>query len=394
MSGATAPLAGIRVVDLTSNMSGPLATMVLADQGADVVKVEPFTGDAIRTVGSGHSGMSAYFANNNRGKRSIAINLSVDAGRDIVRQLVAGADVFAQNFRPGVIERLGLGADELQSAHPRLVYASISGFGASGPLAGAPAYDHVVQALSGFAAIQSAGASEPSMVRHGVIDKATAYTLAQAVTAALLDRERTGRGMRIDVSMLDVAIAFLWPDGMMDHTVDEPSSVLPPTSRSFRVSPTADGEVVLVTLTAAQWAGLTAALLDDEDDGGDAMADTAERMKGGAEVMRRVRSVIASMPTDEVVRRLRAADVAVAPVRQLDEVADDPQVVASGTVRAFDHAVLGRVHQPRAAPLFDGVAIDPAPSAPRLGEHTDAILHEAGWSDSDISALRADGVVT
>jgi crotonobetainyl-CoA:carnitine CoA-transferase CaiB-like acyl-CoA transferase len=192
--------------------------------------------------------------------------------------------------------------------------------------------------------------------------------------------------------MLDVAIAFLWPDGMMDHTVDAPSSVLPPTSRSFRVSPTADGEVVLVTLTAAQWAGLTAALLDDAGD--DAMTDTAERMKGGAEVMRRVRSVIASMPTEEVVSRLRGADVAVAPVRQLDEVADDPQVAASGTVRAFDHTVLGRVHQPRAAPLFDGIAIDPTPSAPRLGEHTDEILHDAGWSDSEIATLRADGIVS
>ncbi|MEY2459488.1 MAG: hypothetical protein QOG30_1318 [Acidimicrobiaceae bacterium] len=392
MSGATAPLAGIRVVDLTSNMSGPLATMVLADQGADVVKVEPLTGDAIRSVGSGHAGMSAYFANNNRGKRSIAINLAVEEGRNIVRRLAADADVFAQNFRPGVIERLGLAADELQRANPRLVYASISGFGTTGPLAEAPAYDHVVQALSGFAAIQSAGTTEPSMVRHGVIDKATAYTLAQAVTATLLERVRTGRGTRIDVSMLDVAIAFLWPDGMMDHTVDEPSSVLPPTSRSFRVSPTADGQVVLVTLTGAQWAGLTAALLDG--DGGDAMTDTAERMKGGAETMRRVRSVIASMPTDEVVARLRAADVAVAPVRQLDEVAADAQVVASGTVRAFDHTVLGPVHQPRAAPLFDGEAIDPVPSAPRLGEHTDAVLREAGCSDADITGLRASGVVS
>jgi crotonobetainyl-CoA:carnitine CoA-transferase CaiB-like acyl-CoA transferase len=392
MSGATAPLAGIRVVDLTSNMSGPLATMVLADQGADVVKVEPLTGDAIRSVGSGHAGMSAYFANNNRGKRSIAINLAVEEGRNIVRRLAADADVFAQNFRPGVIERLGLAADDLQRANPKLVYASISGFGSTGPLAAAPAYDHVVQALSGFAAIQSAGTTEPSMVRHGVIDKATAYTLAQAVTAALLERVRTGRGTRIDVSMLDVAIAFLWPDGMMDHTVDEPSSVLPPTSRSFRVSPTADGQVVLVTLTGAQWAGLTAALLDD--DGGDAMADTAERMKGGAETMRRVRSVIASMPTDEVVARLRAADVAVAPVRQLDEVADDPQVVASGTVRAFDHSVLGPVHQPRAAPLFDGEAINPSPNAPRLGEHTDDVLREAGCSDADIAGLRAEGVVS
>ena len=391
MPDAPAPLAGVRIIDLTSNMSGPLATMVLADQGADVIKVEPPAGDAIRSVGTGHGGMSAYFANNNRGKRSIAIDLSTEAGRDIVRRLAAEADVFAQNFRPGVIERLGLDAGSLMAANPRLIYASISGFGSAGPLAGAPAYDHVVQALSGYAAIQSAGTNEASMVRHGVVDKATAYTLAQAVTAALLQRERTGRGTQIDVSMLDVAIAFLWPDGMMDHTVDEPSNVLPPTSRSFRVTPTADSQVVLVTLTAAQWAGLTKALLDDEES--DDMTDTSARMKGGAEVMRRVRSAIASMPTEEVVARLRAADVPVAPVRQLDEVARDPQVAACGTVKALQHNVLGPIHQPRPAPYFDGVPIEPTPTAPQLGDHTDEILRDAGWSDADVAALRAEGVL-
>jgi crotonobetainyl-CoA:carnitine CoA-transferase CaiB-like acyl-CoA transferase len=384
------PLADVRIIDLTTNMSGPLATMVLADQGADVVKVEPPSGDAIRTVGTGHGGMSAYFANNNRGKRSIAIDLTKDAGREVVRRLTADADVFAQNFRPGVVDRLGLSAPALQAENPRLIYASISGFGTTGPLADAPAYDHVVQALSGFAALQTAGTTEPSMVRHGVVDKATAYTFAQAITAALFQRERTGQGTRIDVSMLDVAIAFLWPDGMMDHTVDQPSTVLPPTSRSFRVSPTADGHVVLVTLTAAQWSGLTTALLGDDNA---AMTDTAERMTGGADVMRKVRAVIADMPTDEVVSRLRAADVPVAPVRDLHEVADDPQVIASGTVRAFEHAVLGDVHQPRPAPLFDGTATDPAPNAPLLGEHTDEVLRQAGWRDDEIAELRADQVV-
>jgi crotonobetainyl-CoA:carnitine CoA-transferase CaiB-like acyl-CoA transferase len=393
MTDPTKPLTGTRVIDLTTNMSGPLATMVLADQGADVVKVEAPAGDAIRTVGSGHDGMSAYFANNNRGKRSVAIDLSTERGRDVVRRLAANADVFAQNFRPGVVERLGLGADELMAANPRLVYASISGFGTQGPLADAPAYDHVVQALSGFAAIQTAGTGEPSMVRHGVIDKATAYTLAQAVTAALLHRERTGRGTRVDVAMLDVALAFLWPDGMMDHTIDEPSTVLPPTSRSFRVSPTADGKVVLVTLTSAQWAALTSAILD-VGGAGDPMADTAERMTGGAEVMRRVRARVAAMATAEVVERLRAADVPVAPVVELDEVADNDQVVASGTVRAFEHGVLGPVHQPRPAPLFDGAAIETATTAPRLGEHTDAVLGDAGWTRGEIRDLRAAGVIT
>jgi formyl-CoA transferase len=177
---------------------------------------------------------------------------------------------------------------------------------------------------------------------------------------------------------------------MMDHTVDQPSTVLPPTSRSFRVSPTADGHVVLVTLTASQWSGLTTALLGDDNA---AMTDTAERMKGGADVMRKVRAVIADMPTDEVVSRLLAADVPVAPVRDLHEVAEDPQVIASGTVRAFEHTVLGDVHQPRPAPLFDGTATDPAPNAPLLGEHTDEVLRQAGWRDDEIDELRADQVV-
>jgi formyl-CoA transferase len=148
---------------------------------------------------------------------------------------------------------------------------------------------------------------------------------------------------------------------------------------------------VLVTLTAAQWSALTGALLDDGEAG--AMTDTSARMKGGAEVMRRVRTAVASMPTDEVVERLRAADVPVAPVRQLDEVAHDPQVVACGTVKAFEHSVVGKVHQPRPAPLFDGAPIEPTPNAPELGQHTDEVLRDAGWSDADIADLRARSIV-
>jgi len=404
---AAQPLAGIRVVDLTTNMSGPLATMVLADQGADVVKVEPPDGDLIRTVGTGRGGMSAYFANLNRGKRSIAVDLGVPAGRDLVAGLAASADVFVQNFRTGVVDRLGLGAEALMAANPRLVYASISGFGSTGPLARAPAYDHVVQAMAGFAALQDDG-EEPAMVRQGVVDKASAYTAAQAITAALLARATTGTGTRVDVSMLDVAVAFVWPDGMMNDTCDAPDQVLPPVSRSFRLTPTADGHVSLVTLTGKQWASLVEALLDGDGDGdgsgdgsgdgrGDAGArdvqDTGRRMENGGEIMHRVRARIADLPTAEVVERLAAADVPCAPVAALADVPAVPQVAASGSVRAFDHAVLGPVHQARPAPLFDGEPSPLRPWAPHVGEHTDTVLREAGLGDAEIAALRADGVV-
>lgn len=391
--GGFRPLAGVRVIDLTSNMSGPLATMVLADQGADVVKVEPLAGDLIRTVGTGRNGMSAYFANLNRGKRSIAIDLSTDRGVELVRRMSASADVFAQNFRTGVVERLGLGADVLMGGNERLIYASISGFGLDGPMATQPAYDHVVQALSGFAALQAVK-DGPDLVRQGAIDKASAYTLAQAITAALLQRTRTGKGVRIDVSMLDVALAFVWPDGMMNNTVIGDTKVLPPVSRSFRTTPTADGHVVLVTLTAKQWDGLVDAILTEEgDDTGGDLSDTGTRMEHGAEIMRAVRQRLLELPTDEVVDRLQRADVPCAPVRDLDELHDDPQIAASGILDVIDHPVMGPIRQPAPAPLVDGARIEPGAPAPEVGAHTAEVLAECGLDQGDIAELLDTGVV-
>ncbi len=389
------PLDGVRVVDLTTNMSGPLATMVLAEQGADVVKVEPLAGDLIRTVGTGRGGMSAYFANLNRGKRSIALDLGSAAGRDIVLRLSAGADAFVQNFRPGVVERLGVGPDDVMGVNDALVYVSISGFGATGPRATAPAYDHVVQALAGFCA-QQGDDQAASMVKQGVIDKATSYTTAQAVTAALLARTRTGRGTRVDVSMLDVALAYLWPDGMMNHTVIDPERVLPPVARSFRVTPTADGFVALVTLTPGQWSALVEALADPDEAGrGDHadLSDTARRMTEGAAIMRAVRKRIADLPTAEVVERLARADVPCAPVLALDEVHRDPQVVASGSLVELDHPVLGPIRQPTPAARFGGTVSPLGHPAPEAGAHGRQVLRELGYDDDEIDRLARDGVV-
>lgn len=384
------PLDGVRIIDLTTNMSGPLATMVLAEQGAEVVKVEPVAGDLIRSVGTGRDGMSAYFANLNRGKRSIAVDLGTDRGRDLVLRLADDADVFVQNFRPGVVERLGVGPDEVMARNPGLVYASISGFGREGPRAEAPAYDHVVQALAGFCALQGDDTAA-SMVKQGVIDKATSYSTAQAVTAALLARTRTGVGTRIDVSMLDVALAYLWPDGMMNHTVLEPDSVLPPVSRSFRVTPTADGFVALVTLTSGQWKALVDALADPAER--PELADTAARMGGGAAIMREVRQTISGMPTAEVVARLGAANVPCAPVLGLDELHLDAQIIASGTIVEVEHPTLGTIRQPVPAPRFDGAVSPLGSPAPTVGADTRNILTGAGLTDDEIDRLAADGII-
>jgi crotonobetainyl-CoA:carnitine CoA-transferase CaiB-like acyl-CoA transferase len=384
------PLEGYRVIDLTMNMSGPLATMLLADQGADVVKVEPPGGDPIRKVGSGSPGLSAYFANLNRNKRSIVVDLKTDDGVGIVRDLAAQADVFVENFRPGVADRLGVGAVALCPANPQLVYLAISGFGPAGPRRDAPAYDHVVQALSGMASRQADHTGEPSLVRHGVVDKATAYTAAQAITAALLQRHRSGQGAVIDVSMLDVAIGFLWPDGMMDRTVEAPERDRPSIARSFRLTRTSDGFISVVTLTDRQWSGLVAAVAIDVDERSGSIEG---RMQHGAQTMREVVRRLGTMSTVEALARLSEKGVPCAPVVGLDALSAEPQVIASDTIQLIDHPVLGRLRQPRPAARWrDGT--DRLEPAPTLGQHTDEILAAAGMDPARIEQLRWEGVVS
>ena len=386
------PLTGYRVLDLTMNMSGPFGTMMLADQGADVIKVEPPGGEVIRKVGTGRDGTTAYFANLNRNKRSIVIDLQTDRGRAVLLRLLDGADVFIQNFRLGVAGRLGLGSEELREGRPRLVYVSITGFGPAGPLASAPAYDHAVQALSGIAARQADPKEGlPDLVRHGIVDKATAYTAAQAITAALLTRERTGSGDSIEISMLDVAINFLWPDGMMSHTCLEDLPPVPAVAGSFRLTRTADGYVSVVTLTDRQWQGLVAAAGVMED----SRSGTVEgRMKHGGDTMRAVKKRLGELTTDEVVALMAAHEVPCAPVVGLEQVHRHPQVVAARVLEETVHPVRGRMRQPRPAARFSsGAAPAPRP-APAAGEHTEEVLEEAGFSAAEQAELRDSGVVS
>ncbi len=207
------PLDGIRVLDLTGMVSGPMATMMLADQGADVIKIEPPAGDLMRHYGVMRNGMSSSFLSNNRGKRSLTLNIKEPAGLEIMRKLVATADVLVQNFRPGAIERMGLGEAVVRAVKPDIIYVSISGFGEHGPYAGQRVYDPVIQALSGVAEIQAdRRTGEPRMVRTVIADQTTAVTAAQAIAVALFARERTGQGQHVRLAMLDTMIAYLWPD--------------------------------------------------------------------------------------------------------------------------------------------------------------------------------------
>jgi crotonobetainyl-CoA:carnitine CoA-transferase CaiB-like acyl-CoA transferase len=390
MAGA---LDGIRILDLTAMITGPMATMILADQGAEVVKIEPpGIGDIMRYLGSNSRGISAMYASCNRNKQSVVLNLATDEGKAIVRELAAESDVFIQNFRPGVIERLGLGEDVLRADHPELVYASLNAFGETGPYSNRPAFDHILQGMTGAAYVQRQ--DEPEYMRQAWVDKATAVNAAQAITAALLARERGAGGQHLRISMLDVGLAFLWPDGHSSTMLLEDDAVhLPPISNTYQPAPTKDGAVTIVAITEAQRTNLLIAM-EQEHLLADARFSTPEAFLTNLDAFRdEVSRVGQELTSEEVIERLREADVPCGPILRPEEVQHFPQVVASGALVESEHPVMGRILQPRPPARFEGTPSEIRTPAPSLGEHTHAVLARMGRDDETIEKLRADGVV-
>jgi crotonobetainyl-CoA:carnitine CoA-transferase CaiB-like acyl-CoA transferase len=392
------PLAGIRVVDLTSVVSGPLATMFLADQGAEVIKVEPLGGDITRQSRQSVSAsgeFSALFVSTNRGKRSLSLDLKRPEAATIMRKLICRADVLVQNFRPGTMERLGLGEPTLRAENPRLIYVSISGVGERGPYAKKRVYDPIIQGLSGFADLQADPETRrPRMIRTIVADKTTAIFAAQAVTAALFARERTGEGQHIRLAMLDTMIAYLWPEAMTQYTVvGREATTADPTARPELIFETADGYITVGTISDSEWRGFCAAsersgLAEDSR-----FSTPAGRAANATARILLMAEIIKERPTAEWLQRLDANDVPSAPVLRRGEVITNEQVVARELIDEFDHPDIGRIRQPKPAARFDRTPAEIRGPAPRIGEHSAVILAELGLEPAEIERLATKKIV-
>ncbi|MFC3228266.1 CaiB/BaiF CoA transferase family protein [Marinibaculum pumilum] len=390
------PLHGFTILDLSAMLSGPWCTSILGDQGADVIKIEvPGKGDHTRALRNQRGGLPANFLQINRNKRSLTLDMKNPAGRQVFLDLAARADVVVQNFRPGVVDRLGIGYDAVRGINPRIVYLSLSGFGEAGPYSHKPVYDPVIQALSGLTTIQ-AGADEarPKLVRTVLPDKLSAVTASQAITAALLSRERTGEGQHIRLSMLDAVMAFLWASDYNAQTFpDRPTTNQRAASFIDLIYETADGYMTVAVMSNKEWEALTRAFDKPEWLTDPRFATPSARDNHINERLEMTQDVLRTRTTAEWLEVLEREGVPCAPALTRNAAVEHEQVQASGILVEVEHPTAGRLRHARPAARFESTPADLRRGAPELGQHNEEILRELGRSEAEIEALRASGAI-
>ncbi len=391
------PLKGIKVIDLTAMVSGPTATMMLGDQGADVIKVEPLDGELMRKVGNSINGITDSFLCCNRSKRSLTLNLKSKKAISILKKLISVSDIFIQNFRPGTIERMGLSYKEVKNINKNIIYVSISGFGEKGPYVKQRVYDPVIQALSGLADIQRDHSTGiPKQVRTIIPDKTTGMATAQAISSALFYRERYKKGQHIKIAMLDVMIAYLWPEGSASLTfVGKEKNPSEGQLGIDLVFITKDKKYITAgAVTDKEWIGLCKAI-NREDLINDKKFNTPNaRVKNKVERRRIIAKEIAKHSSKRILNKLQKAEVPSAPILSRNEILKNEQVIENNMIQYFNSKKFGKIRSPRPAPIYTKTPINAQQLAPLLGENTEEILKELNYSQKEIDLLIKEQVIT
>ena len=375
------PLKGIKIIDLTSMVSGPMCSMILADQGAEVIKVEPVIGDQVRHMATPHNGVNAPFYSVNRGKKSLAIDLKSKEGKEILLKLAEDADVFMQNFRPGAIDRMGFSEKVIRKLNKKIIYLSISGFGEKGPYSQSRVYDPVIQALSGATDIQAdRDTGRPKMFRIIIADKTTALTAAQAVSSALYAREISGTGQHISLSMLESMLAFFWPEGMAGLVYeDKEFDVRKIQGTQDLIYKAKDRYITAGAVSDAEWRGMCRALNREDLIDDKRFSDSSSRMVNAQERKELTGEEISKWDSDELLERFQKEGVPCAPLLDRMELMDHEQITANETIWYDNFDGFGQIRQARPAARFSKTESKIVRPAPKLGEHGLEILSDLGY---------------
>ena len=380
------PLTGLKVLDLTGMVSGPVAAMMLADQGAEVIKVEPVNGELVRHMATPHNGVNPVFFSCNRGKKSIALDLKSEEGKKILLKLASEADIFMQNFRPGAIERMGFGEDVIRKLNEKIIYVSISGFGNRGPYANSRVYDPVIQALSGATDIQAdRETGKPKMFRIIIADKVTALTTAQAISSALYAREKHGTAQHIELSMLDCMISFFWPEGMAGIVYAENEIDVRKLQGSQDLIYQAEDKYITAgAVSDAEWKGMCKALKREDLIDDERFATPAGRV-ANAQIRKEITGEeISKWKSSEILKRLQEEGVPSAPLLDRMDLLDNDQILANESILRVNIDGFGEVRQARPAARFSKTPSELSRPAPKLGEHSFEILSSLGFDDAII----------
>jgi crotonobetainyl-CoA:carnitine CoA-transferase CaiB-like acyl-CoA transferase len=391
------PLQGIRIIDLTTVLMGPFATQTLGDYGADVIKIESLDGDVTRQIGpTRHPGMGPVFLNANRSKRSICLDLKKDAGRAVALRLIAAADVLVYNVRPQAMQRLRLGYEDVAAVNPRLIYAGVFGFGQDGPYAAKAAYDDLIQGGSALAHLMARGGDgTPRYVPNALVDRIVGLNAVGAILASLVHRDRTGVGQRVDIPMFETMAGFVMGDHLGGLTYEPPldqggyARHLSPDRRPYKTS---DGYLCVIVYNDKQWDKFLTATGRNDLRSDPRFATFAGRANNIDHVYAELARIIAQRPTAEWIKLLDEADVPALPMHDLVSILSDPHLTATDFFPTVEHPSEGKIRSMRTAATWSETPAEPTRLAPRLGEQSEDVLREAGYSSDEIAQLISDGV--